>query len=187
MADPAPAHLTVDAFLARTWPGETAHELIAGVPVAMNPPTRAHQILAINLAAALHRALAGRPDCVARAEAGIRVADDAWYQADLAVDCRAPEGSDPGAPAVLIEILSPTTEGHDRRRKLPDYRALPSVRHIVLVDSRAPYVEVWHRQPDDRWVVDQLRAEGHRLILDTPPLDLTLADLYDRVPLDPES
>jgi Uma2 family endonuclease len=63
--------------------------------------------------------------------------DDSFYQFDLAVTC-AP--ADPGRryiaePELIIEVLSPSTELHDRGRRLDDYRQLPSLREVLLVAS----------------------------------------------------
>lgn len=49
-------------------------------------------------------------------------------------------------PVVIAEVLSPTTEDHDRGRKANDYRRIASVRTIMLVASERRHVEVWRRR-----------------------------------------
>ncbi len=54
-------------------------------------------------------------------------------------------------PRLIVEILSPSTRGIDRRRKVPDYGRLPSVEEIWLVESRERAVLVWQRT-EGAWV-----------------------------------
>jgi Uma2 family endonuclease len=46
-----------------------------------------------------------------------------------------------------------------RGTKLPDYRAIPSVREILLVSSQERRVELWRRE-GGRWVVEDLTGEA---------------------------
>lgn len=188
MAEAAERRMTVSEFLAWDSGDDRRHELIDGVPVAMAPASRAHGALAGALAGLLFPWVRARAGCVLLAEAGIVCPDrqDTWYQADLAVMCRPKAGDDAAGedPVALIEILSPTTQDHDRRRKLPDYRALAPVREIVLVDSQAMFIEVHRRQPGDGWVVDLLRRPEDVLVLESIGARIGLGDLYRDIPLD---
>jgi Uma2 family endonuclease len=183
MAEPTVQHMSLEAFL--DWEGEfdVRYELHGGVPVAMAPTDTAHQAMAGQLAWRLGDALRARPGCRVFIEAGIRsrLRDDAFFIADLAVACTAPA---PGQkmvidPILIIEILSPSTEATDRRLKLPDYRAMPSVQEILLIDPERPYAEVHRRFGVDRWLTDLLRGSEEAMRLDSVPLSLPLGTLYD--------
>ena len=43
---------------------------------------------------------------------------------------------------MIVEILSPGTERHDRLTKVPVYRNIDSVQEILLIDSESVYAEV---------------------------------------------
>ncbi len=185
MAIPDVQSLTLDQFLDWDSGDDQRYELFAGVPVAMASPSRAHQILAVNLARRLAEALDSRPPCSAGAEAAIGVADqdDTCHVADLAVTCRPHE---PGQqltlePLVIVEILSPSTENRDRKVKLPDYRAIPSVEEIVLVDQQQVYCEVHRRLDGGRWLTDLLRRPEARLRLESIGFDQPLSAVYSNV------
>ena len=45
-------------------------------------------------------------------------------------------------PRVLIEVLSPSTMNYDRVKKLEEYKRLPSVRAVLLVDTETPRITV---------------------------------------------
>ncbi|MCP4660571.1 MAG: Uma2 family endonuclease [bacterium] len=137
--------------------------------------------------------------------------DDMCHVADLAVTCRPHEpgerltpqppfdgpSSDNGPqaapsqrlrptaacekPLVIVEILSSSTENKDRRVKLPDYRAIPSVEEIVLLDQQTFYCEVHRRLSDGRWLTDLLRHPEARLRLESIVFDQPLAAIYANV------
>jgi Uma2 family endonuclease len=185
MSLPAVRPLTVAEFLARDDGSDVRYELLGGEIVAMAAPSRAHQILAVNFARRLAEALDGRPPCSAGAEAAIALPDrdDTCHIADLAVTCIAYEPLQKlvPSPLVLIEILSPSTEARDRRVKLPDYRGIPSVQEIVLIDQEPFYCEVHRRLDDGRWLTDLLRTPEARLRLVSIGFDQPLSSLYANI------
>ena len=112
--------------------------------------------------------------------------EDLCHVADLAVTCRphVPGQRLLEEPLVVVEILSPSTERRDRKVKLPDYRSIPPMTEVVLIDSRELYVEVHRRIDDERWLTDLLRMPAARLQLSSVGLDLPLSILYSGVALD---
>jgi len=79
-----------------------------------------------------------------------------WRRADLPVlDVEQAYYTEP--PAWVCEVLSPTTQGKDRVKKLPKYGAA-GVRHAWLVDPLARTLEVF-AWVDGRWALP-LTHEG---------------------------
>ncbi|WP_168220376.1 Uma2 family endonuclease [Azospirillum thermophilum] len=179
--------MTVDEFL--LWDDGTGarHELIDGVPVAMAPSYGAHQIIAGNLAIEIGGALRKRPPCHVRSEAGILKPNSVrnWFQADLAVTCtphRHGQYETPD-PVVVVEVLSHSTQDHDRKVKLPVYRSIPSVQEILLVHSELLYVELHRRVDGTRWLTELLVEEADLLRLESIAVEIPLAALYANVDL----
>ncbi|MBF0179759.1 MAG: Uma2 family endonuclease [Magnetococcales bacterium] len=171
--------MTTEAFLRWEGSGDTRYELVRGRVVAMAPPTPVHGKLVARFVAAILRRL--RPPCDLVVEAGIRLEErsGSFYQADLAVSCTGFGQSDRYLPdpLLIVEILSPSTQTHDRGNKVADYRTLPSVREIVLVSSTAVHVELW-RRTDEGWRVMDLIGRDTRLGLESVDAEVTLAELY---------
>src|SRR5205823_4807047 len=123
------------------------------------------------LAGYLVAAVARRPPCLVQLEAGIISPHrgDTYYQADMAVSCQPhATGQYPAHdPILIVEVLSPTTEEHDRKAKVPDYRLIASVMDVLLVDPARIYCEVYRRLDRDRWLVEQLREPEQILRLDS--------------------
>ncbi|HEX5319055.1 MAG TPA: Uma2 family endonuclease [Stellaceae bacterium] len=187
MAEPAFSRMTLDDFLAWEDGTDTRYELIGGFAVAMAPPSPAHGALTASLGSRLEAALAKRRPCRTFAEAGIRRQDraDTFFVADLAVSCT-PFGPDARwveDPILIVEILSPSTEVHDRRYKLPVYREIATVQEVLLVGSDARYVEL-HRRSGPQWITEILRGEADTIRLTSVGTDIPLAELYDGIAFD---
>jgi Uma2 family endonuclease len=156
--------MTLDEFLRWEDGSDTRYELIDGVPVAMPLPAAAHRILWVRLCSAIDAALRERRPCAAQIGAAIARPDraDTCYIADLAVTCRAHARGEQlvADPILLVEILSPGTERHDRQVKVPAYRQIDSVEEILLIDSESLYAETLRRD-GERWITDLVRgADG---------------------------
>lgn len=172
--------MTVEEFLAWDDGTATRYELIGGEPVAMAPPADSHGLVVVAVASEFRARLS--PPCRARAEAGVRVPqrNDVWFQADIVVACGpANPKSWVIEPVVIVEVLSPSTEGHDRSVKLPLYREIPSVRDILLISAVKRRAELWHRA-DGVWHVSDLIGDG---TLEFPSVGVAfpLAPLYDGI------
>ena len=104
----------------------------------------------------------------------VRIADGFYYP-DIAV--RGGEKGDDYAmsdPVVIVEVLSPSTQRHDRGDKRYAYGRLPSLREYVLVSQDETRVDVF---AGDEPVARLVRAED-RLTLASLDFSFSLAELY---------
>ena len=86
-------------------------------------------------------------------------------------------------PVLIVEVLSPSTATNDRQIKVPDYRRVPSVMEILLIDSESAVAEV-HRREGDRWITEIMRGlDAAALALNSVPLNILLSILYEGIPL----
>lgn len=141
-----------------SWPEDVRYELIDGAAYLMAPaPTVRHQEIAGEIFRQIANALDGKPCRVLMApvdvllpkmdEADARV--DTVVQPDVLVVCdeaKIGERRVRGAPDFVVEVLSPSTAGHDMVQKRRLYE-----RHGVR--------EYWLIHPTDR-VVTVYRLEG---------------------------
>jgi Uma2 family endonuclease len=186
MAEPALKRMSVDEFLRWEDGTDTRYELVDGVVVAMAPPARSHRILAARLAGVLEAALRGRRPCAAENEAGVARPDraDLCFVADIAVSCdpaRRDEQLIPN-PILIVEILSSGTNAFDRNVKVPEYRQIPSVQEILLLDSATAFAEILRRD-GERWITEIVQGTEATLSLASVPLTVAMSELYEGVPL----
>jgi len=143
------------------WPEDVRYELIDGVAYLMAPaPDLAHQDVAGEIYYQLRQALAGKPCRAYVAPVDVRLPKagerdeliDTVVQPDVLVVCdedRLDRRGVRGAPDLVVEVLSPSTAGHDQVRKRRVY-------------ERAGVREYWLVHPTDRVVtVYRLGADGY--------------------------
>ncbi len=169
----------VAEFLAFEGEPDRRYELVRGEIVMMAPPMDRHGRLLVRLAATLAGGL--RRPCEARVEAGILLPWSAhdFFVADLAVSCAAVTGDERWCPepVLVAEILSPTSAAHDRSVKLPAYRRLASVRHVLLLAADRCAVEHYARSGPFWRLLDL--GPGERIRLEELDLEIPLDGLYE--------
>ncbi|MGE0784854.1 MAG: Uma2 family endonuclease [Sandaracinaceae bacterium] len=151
--------VTYAEYLAAEVGREPKHDYLDGVERAMSGGTIEHGRLAMRFARLLGSALDGRPCEVLSCDVRVRVeATNRSFFPDSSVVCSSIEVASDDAqaiinPIVIVEVLSPATEGYDRGEKFRHYARLPSLKEYVLVSSVAPFVEVWRRAGELwRWI-----------------------------------
>lgn len=164
---------------------EIRHEYVDGKIYAMSGASAVHNEIAFDLTSALKSHLRGGP-CRTFIEAvKVELADDlgsAFYYPDVFVTCE-PTGTDTHvmrAPKLVVEVLSKTTQRHDKGEKLAAYKRIPSVEEIVLIEQEWPEIFVTRRS--DNWkrhIFTQLDSEVE---LQSVGLTLKVADIYQSNP-----
>lgn len=83
-------------------------------------------------------------------------------------------------PVIVVEVLSKSTRDHDLEGKLPDYKAIPGLEHIIYIENFMPYVTVFSRNLETgKWtniVYDELDS-GFEIAGQT----ITLRQIYRKV------
>lgn len=134
------------------------HEFLDGMILAMAGGTPDHAALAAAVIASLNQQLGGKKCRVYSADLRIRVLATGFAgYPDVTVVCDKlvldPEDANTAAnPAVVVEILSPSTEQYDRGEKLRQYQQVASLSHVVFVAHDEKRIEVWSKDPAG-WVL----------------------------------
>ena len=164
------------------------HEFVGGLILAMAGGSLEHGALIASVTIALGAQLATRRCRVYDSNARVRVlATGNTYYPDLSVVCGHLE-TDPedplsmANPALLVEVLSPSTAEYDRTDKLADYQRIPSLQHVVHVAHDQHRIEVWTREATG-WTMASY-SDGESARLDALGCSLAVAELY-RDPLAP--
>jgi len=110
-----------------SWGEDVRAELYEGALIMMAPPTQRHQGMLMELAAQLHTFLKNKPCKVFPAPFGVRLFDDedTVFEPDIVVVCDKSKLDGRvcnGAPDLVVEIVSPSTERMDRIYKHRKYR-----------------------------------------------------------------
>jgi len=144
-------------------------------------------VITVNLAAELRQALKKRRCFVYSTDLRLRVTPSGLYTyPDVMVICDEPFFCDDQKdtvtnPVLIVEVLSNSTEAHDRGFKLAQYRKLDSLREYVLVSQHEPRIERYLRQPDDPWLYNESAGLDGSLRMESVGCRIALAEIYDKV------
>lgn len=176
MADEHPnTGISVAEYLDGEQATEIKHEYVGGTVYAMGGASREHNIIAMNLATALHGHMRGGPCQTFMADMKVHLRlgeDEIFYYPDVVVGC---EPDDRARyylerPRFIAEVASPASERVDRREKLLAYTRLESLESYLILEQDRPG-GLLHRRSAD-WSAQPL-AGGERFEL--PGLAITLA------------
>ena len=139
---------------ALTWDESEHIELIYGSPFMMAPPVRRHQEISGELYGQLRDYLKGKKCRVYAAPFAVRLFEqdgdypenvDTMVEPDISVVCDMSKLDDigcKGAPDLVMEILSPTTQRHDKFTKFNLYQQA-GVQEYWIVDPASKSVQVF--------------------------------------------
>ena len=88
-------------------------------------------------------------------------------------------------PTLVVEVLSPSTEGYDRGLKARNYRQIETLKEHVFVSQDAAVVDVYARGPEGRWEVTTYQGLDAGARLASLGVELPLAELYAGVAFPP--
>ena len=146
MAKALPQPWTVEDFLAFEAQEPERYEFVDGIVRMMTGGSAAHSVIKNNVTNALNAALGDGP-CWAYVDGLKVVTETAVLYPDVVVACRplAPDDDRVPDPTAVVEVLSPTTENHDRVRKWRQYQTIGALKHFVLVAQSERRIEVYSR------------------------------------------
>lgn len=150
-------HYTWAEYLAFEETSNVKHEYLDGEIYGMAGGSPEHAALSVAVASALQAGLRGGPCRVYSSDLRIRVAATGLgTYPDVSVVCgeleRDPENRDTVTnPALLVEVLSPSTEHYDRGEKLEHYQQIPALRAVLLVAQDERRIELRQRADDGSW------------------------------------
>lgn len=144
-----------------TWDESERAEIIDGEAVMMAPPpSSTHQEISMELSSQLHTYLKGKKCKVYAAPFAVRLFEmdgdnpediDTMVEPDISIVCdpgKIDKHGCKGAPDMVVEILSPATQRHDRFTKFSLYQ-------------RAGVREYWIVDPDSKTVQSFILEDGH--------------------------
>jgi Uma2 family endonuclease len=179
-----PLYMEKEAFLAWAEGREGRYELDGGRVIMMTGGSRSHWRITFNIL----KALDARVDPGAweiLADFGVDVGPDTIRYPDIVVDrpSESPRGRLAAiAPVLIIEVLSPSTEGIDLNVKAAEYLRLPSLAAYLVFTQDALKARAWVRGeagfPPEPHV---FTAREDMIRVDVLGLTLPLADVYARV------
>jgi Uma2 family endonuclease len=179
-------HFTFAEYVERVVESGIKLEFRDGQIWAMSGGTVAHARIAATVSGLLRDAVAGRPCAVFSPDLRVRVrATGLATYPDVTVICGKVELDDEDHrgesvlnPVLLVEVLSPSTEGYDRGPKLEDYKYIPSLREVMLVAHDRHEIELVRRERDGSWS-RHIYGDGDAVRLVSLECELPVRAIYE--------
>jgi Uma2 family endonuclease len=186
---------TVEEYFAFEEQSAIRHEYYHGEifpldgPAAMAGATFAHNTIKQNCVMALRQGLRGSGCRVFDENVRLSIEQDKQFTyPDVMVTCHPDDQRETRIarhPGLIIEVLSTSTEAHDRGWKFQQYQRLPELQQYVLISQNQVLVESFLRDSNNDWKLVQLRSLTDLLDLPSLKLSVTVAAIYEDVEISP--
>ena len=183
---PKPRLLTEEEYLLVERRAEFKSEYYRGEMFQMSGAKRAHNLISMNIGAFVHSHLRQRPCEVYQGDMRVKASADFYTYPDVVGVCGEPKFLNDELdtllnPLFLVEVLSKSTQRYDESFKVPEYRRLPSLRELVLVNQELPYIEIYQREPGTPWKMSTITGLDSTLPLKSISCKIPLAEVYFKV------
>jgi Uma2 family endonuclease len=194
MTSPTPyIPMSEDAYFEMLEKSVDKYEYWNGAAVAMAGAQPPHVRIETNIVGELFQQLRGKPCQPFVSNQAVKLAASRGYVfPDVTVVCDEPEYDIKRGigcllnPALVVEVLSPSTAVRDETDKLLAYTGIRAIREYLVVSTERPAVKLFFRKTaDGTWGVRLYQFLADRVDLDSCGCSLTLAEIYSRVEFSP--
>jgi Uma2 family endonuclease len=178
--------LSIREYFRREAESQIKHDYLDGHAVAMAGGSPTHSLISANVVGAKGNKLRKKPCQVYDSNLLIGTPDLPYtHYPDAAVIC-GPLEYDPRDlsrmtvinPTVIVEVLSPSTEGIDRGEKFDHYRSLKSFREYVLIRQDRAEIQTFLRQDDGTWRLSVHAGLKTVVKLETVGIAIGMSEIY---------
>lgn len=172
---------------------EHRYEYIDGDVYMMTGGTRRHALLANTIGQMLANLLQERPCLVFNSDACVQLSETRYVCPGAAVSCDPRDNDSDEAlaeedtfvryPCLVVEVISPSTRGRDRRTKIKLYQECPTIRDYLIIDTESPRVWHYERRLGDVWAMHILGLED-TIMLTSIDASFPVAELYRKTRFD---
>lgn len=180
-----PGRMSLEAYLAWEARQEIKHELVNGRPRMMAGAAKGRNRICANVLATLHARLRGKPCQPFGSDMKFISPTGNARHPDVQVDCAPFRGDDlvSEEPRLIVEVLSPSNDWFDVKRRLADYQAHPNVRHILIVSTQTYDAQVYSLG-EGGWGSTMLDGVESGFEFAAIGAGLTMAEIYEGVAFD---
>jgi Uma2 family endonuclease len=173
--------MTADEFLAWATTQEGKYELVDGIPRMMVGARKAHDRVVRRALAGLASKLAGSPCEPFSDDLAVHISSIIVRRPDVMVDCGDPSDDllKADKPVLVIQALSPLTRLIDLLVKTIEYKTVPSLRHILIIDPDEVIAIHHYRHDAGPWQDATLIGRETVIPLTGLGIELTLGEFYE--------
>ena len=189
LKEPAAAYgkqkYSIEEYLELEKDAEEKHEYYQGEIFAMAGAKVTHNTIAVNLIYKLKDALKGKPCRPYNSDQRIYIPQNSLFTyPDVSIVCGDPitlsnDNWNLLNPAVIIEVLSPSTKNYDQGEKFRLYRAISTLKEYIVVDSESVLVEIFCVNERGLWELVEYTQTTDRLFIKSIQVSIDLMEVYE--------
>ena len=166
------------------------HEYYQGEIFAMSGEKVPHNEISGNLYFVLRKKLQGKKCRPYNSDQRIHIAENTLFTyPDISIICGEiktlnDDNLNVLNPAVIIEILSPSTKNYDRGEKFKLYRDIPTLKEYILIDSESVHIEVFRLNETNHWELEEYNSMEEELYIKGINEKISIAEIYDGVKME---
>ncbi len=163
------------------------HEYMDGEIFAMAGGNKRHNLISANVIRIIGNQILDRSCSVYGSDMRIKIPfTNAYTYPDVVGLCGPEEFEDDTEdnllnPALIVDVLSKSTEAYDRGAKFESYQTIESLREYVLITQEPFRVEQFVRRDANTWTYFEFRTADDVLKLHSIECELCLRDIYHKV------
>jgi len=179
--------MTLEEYLEFDYNAEGRYEYFDGEVFEKSGGSPEHSLLGNRIGRLLGNKIEPKGCFVYNSEVQIKVPSMPPYRyADVSALCGKPVYEDLGKqrllvnPVLIVEVLSPSTEGYDRDLKFKEYKSIESLRHYLLVSQEIKFVTLYTRHREKFWFQSEY-VESEILKLESLDCELSVDEIYQGI------
>lgn len=179
--------MTLEEYLEFDFQSEGRFEYYNGEVFEMSGGSPEHSLLASRTGFLLNRELLPKSCLVFSSDVRIKVPTMPPYRyGDVTALCESPVYENVGKqkllvnPALIVEVLSPSTEGYDRDKKFKAYKSIKSLREYLLISQDEIFVTLYTKHNEKFWFQSEYES-GEILKLESLGCQLSVDEIYQGI------
>jgi len=175
---------TIEEYLQMERASDEKHEYYKGEIFAMAGASNRHNVIFSNVFGELFSRLRNSPCRPYGSDQRIHIPENTLFTyPDISIICGSIIASDKDEdtatrPIVIIDILSKATRNYDRGEKFRLYRAIPTLREYMLVDSDNVWVEIFRINDHGHWELEEYKTLQETVLLPAINVSLKMGEIY---------
>lgn len=174
---------TVEEYLEMERASDVKHEYYRGEIFAMSGASLRHNWMFINVLTCLHPLLKTKSCRPYGSDMRMHIPENTLFTyPDISIYCGKPIEINENTfiqPTVIIELLSPSTRSYDMGKKFELYRAIPTLKEYILIDTVSIAVKSWRINAQNHWVPEEYKTLQDTVHIPTVDVSLSMQDIYD--------
>ena len=183
---PAPKFRSTEDYLMSERQNPTKNEFLNGRIVPRSGSNRWHNLIVSNFAVAVGSRVHGGKNELYVSSMRVRVKPNFICYPDVVLVSGEPAFADQASdlllnPAVIVEIISSTTNYTDKTQKLENFLAMESIREVVLIKEDEMRIEHYAKQNPKQWIYKIYNARDDVLALESVGCKVSLSEVYAQI------